>query len=105
MLKEETWYTTPWHNINTMEELLQFQAKQLKRLQTDRLTAVSNNIKARMKAAAAFAVKNTSCLLSGKYRPGKFVLLALRGNGVSKGYRRIKSANRWAGPFKIHAKY
>lgn len=104
-LEEETWYTTQWHNIDSTEALLAVRAQQLSRLRIDRKLAVKNNMEARKKAADAYAKRNIGRLMSGKYRPGEYVLVAIKGTGISKGYGRIKSADRWAGPFKIHARY
>lgn len=104
-LEEETWYTIPWHKIRTTEELLEARARQLRRLQTDRTTANSNNIAARKAAAQEFAKRHANRLVTGNYRTGEYVLVALKGNGIKKGYGRVKSADRWAGPFRIKARY
>lgn len=104
-LEEETWYTTQWHNINTTVELLTIRAMQFTQLRSDRKSAAKNTMDARKKAAETFAKQNTSRLMTGKYRPGEYVLIAMKGKGIKKGYGRIKSADRWAGPFKVHARY
>ncbi|KAF8310324.1 hypothetical protein DL93DRAFT_2062219 [Clavulina sp. PMI_390] len=104
-LDEETWYTMPWHEIKSTEELLEIRARQLKSLSKDRSKANRRNIATRKDAAEKFAQKNIHRLVSGKYRPGEFVLVALKGTNIKKGYGRHKSADRWAGPFKIRARY
>lgn len=104
-IDKETWYTIPWHKVSTTEELIEMRAKQLRRLQSDRSKANRNNIKARKAAADEFATKNASRLMTGHYRQGEYVLVALKGTGIKKGYGRIKSADRWAGPFRINARF
>ncbi|KAF8304853.1 hypothetical protein DL93DRAFT_2066719 [Clavulina sp. PMI_390] len=104
-LEEETWYTVNWHDITTTDQLLEVRAKQLMRLKKDRSTAFKRNIAARRKSADAYAKANAHRLISGKYRPEEFVLVALKGPNVKKGYGRIKAADRWSGPFRIRARY
>ncbi|KAF8314111.1 hypothetical protein DL93DRAFT_2113628, partial [Clavulina sp. PMI_390] len=104
-LDEETWYSIDWHNIETTEDLLEVRARQLMRLRQDRSAAARRNIEVRRKAADQFAQKNASRLVSGLYRVGEYVLVALKGTKLKKGYGRIKSADRWAGPYRIHGRY
>ncbi|KAF8297802.1 hypothetical protein DL93DRAFT_2068155 [Clavulina sp. PMI_390] len=104
-LEEETWYTTRWQDVSTTEELLEVRANQLSRLRRDRSLAAKRNIAARRKAAEAYAIHHAHRLSSGKYRPDEFVLVALKGPNVKKGYGRIKAADRWSGPFRIHGRY
>ncbi|KAF8287021.1 hypothetical protein DL93DRAFT_2069377 [Clavulina sp. PMI_390] len=104
-LTEATWYTINWHKIETTEDLLEVRARQLRRLQEDRATASDNNIESRRRAAEQFAIKNAHRLTSGLYRAGEYVLVALKGANLKKGYGRVKSADRWGGPYRIYGRY
>ena len=54
-----------------------------------------------MEAVEQYAAKHACRLISGQYGQGEFVLVALKGPGIVRGSNLPKSADRWAGPFKI----
>jgi hypothetical protein len=81
-LKDETWYTINWHDIDTTEQLLAVWALQIRQLHMDRKKASKRNIQSRIQAARDYAVRNARRLISGLYKEGEVVLVALKGPGV-----------------------
>ena len=104
-LRDETWYTIKWHDIETTDDLLAVRAIQIKQMRMDRRKATKNNIESRIRAAKDYATKNARRLVSGIYRDGEFVLVALKGPGIVKGSGLAKSDNTWAGPFRISKRF
>jgi hypothetical protein len=104
-IAEETWYTVDWHGIEMTTDLLAIRALQIRQMHADR-QEVSNRIqKSRIQAAEQHATKNAHRLVSGKYTKGELVLVALKGPGIVRGSRLPKSADTWAGPFRIAKRY
>jgi hypothetical protein len=104
-LTDKTWYTVDWHGLETTADLLAVRALQIKSLHTNRKKAVDSNTKSRAQAAEQYAIKNARRLISGQYNRGELVLVALKGPGIVRGSSLPKSADRWAGPFKIVKRY
>jgi hypothetical protein len=104
-LRDETWYTINWHDIGTTEELIAVRALQIKQLHMDRTQAAKKNKESRIRAAHDYAIKNAGRLISGQYRKGEFVIVALKGPGIARGIGRAKSDDTWAGPFRIYKRH
>jgi hypothetical protein len=104
-IREETWYTIDWHNIETTQELIAVRALQIGKLRLDRRTASKRNITNRINAAREYATRNAGRLISGNYNPEELVLIAMKGPGVVRGNNAAKSDSTWAGPFKIAKRY
>ena len=104
-IAEETWYTVDWHGIETTTDLLAIRALQIRQMHVDRQKAASRNTKDRMQAAEQYATRNARRLVSGIYAKEELVLVALKGPGIIRGSGLPKSADTWAGPFKIVRRY
>jgi hypothetical protein len=104
-LTDKTWYTVDWHGLKTTTDLLVVWALQIKTLHTSRKKAVDHNTKSHAQAAKQYTVRNARRLISGQYNRGELVLVALKGPGIVRGSSLPKSADRWAGPFKIVKRY
>jgi Integrase zinc binding domain/Integrase core domain/RNase H-like domain found in reverse transcriptase len=100
-LKDETWYTVDWHDIRSTEDLIAVRALQIRQLHMDRKTASDRNARARIQAAKDYAIKHARRLVSGIYREGELVIVALKGPGIVRGGTLAKSEDTWAGPFRI----
>jgi hypothetical protein len=100
-ISDETWYTVDWHGIKTTEDLLTVRALQIRKLHMDRQGAANKNARARVQAAKDYATRHAGRLVSGKYAKGELVLVALKGPGIIRGSGLPKSADSWAGPFKV----
>ena len=100
-ITDETWYTIDWHGLETTEDLLAIRALQIKNMHAIRKEAVDRVARSRVEAAEQYAAKHARRLISGQYGQGEFVLVALKGPGIVRGSNLPKSADRWAGPFKI----
>jgi hypothetical protein len=74
-------------------------------MRIDRQSASTRNIESRIKAAQDYAAKNARRLVSGQYYRNEYVLVALKGPGIVRGTNLPKSADTWAGPFKIVKRY
>jgi len=90
-----------WHDIHTTEDLIAVRALQIRQLHMERKTVADRNARARIQAAKDYAIKNAHCLISGIYREGELVIVALKGPGIVPGGTLAKSEDTWAGPFKI----
>jgi hypothetical protein len=104
-ITEETWYTIDWHGIETTTDLLAIRALQIRQMHADRQEAADRSKKSRVQAAEQYAIKNARRLISGKYAKGELVLVALKGPGIVRGSGLPKSADTWAGPFRITKRY
>ena len=104
-LHDETWYTINWHDITTTEQLIAVRALQIRRLHMERKKASKKNIETRVQAAKDYAIRNARRMISGVYRKGELVLIALKGPGIVRGSGLAKSADTWAGPFEIVRRY
>jgi len=104
-IAEKTWYTVDWHGIETTTDLLAIRALQIRQMHADRRKAANRNIRNRMQAAEQHATKNARRLVSGEYTKGELVLVALKGSGIVRGSGLPKSADTWAGPFRIAKRY
>ena len=104
-LRDETWYTIKWHDVETTEELLAVRAIQIRQMRMDRRKGAKTNKDSRIQAAREYAVKNARRLISGIYRDGEFVIVALKGPGIVRGSGLAKSDDTWAGPFKINKRF
>jgi hypothetical protein len=104
-LRDETWYTIDWHDIRSTKDLLAVRAYQIRKMRVDRQSASKRNIDSRVKAANDYAAKNARRLVSGRYYKDEYVLVALKGPGIVRGANLPKSADTWAGPFKVVKRY
>jgi hypothetical protein len=104
-ISDETWYTIDWHGIETTEDLLIVRALQIRKMHVDRRAAADKNARARIQAAKDYATRHAGRLVSGLYAKGELVLIALKGPGIIRGSGLPKSADSWAGPFKINKKF
>ena len=100
-LKDESWYTVDWHDVRSTEDLIAVRALQIRQLHMDRKTAADRNARMRIQAAKDYAIKNARRLVSGMYKKGELVIVALKGQGIVRGGSLAKSQDTWAGPFKI----
>jgi len=100
-IRDKTWYTINWHNVETTEDLLTIRALQIHKMKAHRKQAASTNKKQRVAAAEGHAIRNARRLIAGDYNPGEFVIVALKGPGIVRGQGMPKSADTWAGPFRI----
>ena len=71
----------------------------------DRKKAFHRNVETCIQAAKDYATRNARRLISGVYGKGELVLIALKGPGIVRGSGLAKSADTWAGPFKILRRY
>ena len=104
-LRNKTWYTVDWHDIQSTEQLLAVRALQIQSLHMDRKKAFHRNVEMCIQAAKDYATRNARHLISGVYGKGESVLVALKGPGIVQGSGLAKSADTWAGPFKILRRY
>jgi hypothetical protein len=104
-IRDKIWYTIKWHNVETTEDLLAIRALQIHKMRADRKEAATTNKKQRVAAAESHAVKHARRLIAGNYRPGEFVIVALKGPGIVRGQNMPKSADTWAGPFRIARRF
>ena len=100
-ITSKTWYTIDWHGLESATDLIAVRALQIRTMHMDRKKAVDQSSKSRIDAAEYYAKKHACRLISGKYAPGELVLVALKGPNIVHGSNLPKSADRWAGPFKI----
>jgi hypothetical protein len=100
-VQDKIWFTVNWHNVDSTEDLLAIRALQIHKMHVNRSHAVTTNRNQRVAAAEHHAIRNARRLISGIYRPGEFVIVALKGPGIVRGQNMPKSNDTWAGPFKI----
>jgi len=104
-ITSKTWYTVDWHGLESAADLIAVSALQIRTMHMDRKKAVDQSSKLHIDAAEYYAKKHVHRLISGKYAPGELVLVALKGPNIVHGSNLPKSADRWAGPFKIAKRY
>jgi len=104
-IRDKTWTLINWHNVETTEDLIAIRALQIRKMRADRSQAATTNREQRRAAAESHATRNARRLISGNYKPGEFVIVALKGPGIVRGQNMPKSEDTWAGPFKIGRRF
>lgn len=98
-------YTIDWHGLKTTADLIAIWALQIKTMHINQKEAADWNTRSWVEAAKQYAAKHVCCLISGQYAQGELILVALKGPGIVCGSNLPKSADRWAGPFRIVKRY